>query len=491
MNYEATMSTPSLRIDEIPTDLFIGGAWRASRSGKRIDVFDPATEQRLGSVADATTEDAILAVDAAAKAAPGWASTAPRKRSEILRRCFELITRDAEQLAELISLENGKALADARGEVAYAAEFFRWFAEEAVRINGEISVAPSGAARTIVQYQPVGIALLITPWNFPAAMATRKIGPALAAGCTCILKPATETPLTAYAIARLLAEAGVPDGVVNVLTTSTAGKISNVILDDRRVRKLSFTGSTEVGRVLLRKAADSVINCSMELGGNAPFIVFDDADMDAAVDGAMIAKMRNGGEACTAANRFYVQRGALPEFSERLATRIGALVTDDGLKPGTQCGPLVNRAAVEKVASLVDDARSKGARVLTGGKVLDRKGYFYLPTVLAGVTPNADLLGEEIFGPVAPIVAFDTEDEAVKLANATEYGLVAYIYTRDFARGLRVSERVESGMIALNRGLVSDPAAPFGGVKQSGLGREGAHHGLLEFMEAKYISTNW
>jgi len=485
------MSTPSLRIDEIPTDLFIGGAWRASRSGKRIDVFDPATEQRLGSVADATTEDAILAVDAAAKAAPGWASTAPRKRSEILRRCFELITRDAEQLAELISLENGKALADARGEVAYAAEFFRWFAEEAVRINGEISVAPSGAARTIVQYQPVGIALLITPWNFPAAMATRKIGPALAAGCTCILKPATETPLTAYAIARLLAEAGVPDGVVNVLTTSTAGKISNVILDDRRVRKLSFTGSTEVGRVLLRKAADSVINCSMELGGNAPFIVFDDADMDAAVDGAMIAKMRNGGEACTAANRFYVQRGALPEFSERLATRIGALVTDDGLKPGTQCGPLVNRAAVEKVASLVDDARSKGARVLTGGKVLDRKGYFYLPTVLAGVTPNADLLGEEIFGPVAPIVAFDTEDEAVKLANATEYGLVAYIYTRDFARGLRVSERVESGMIALNRGLVSDPAAPFGGVKQSGLGREGAHHGLLEFMEAKYISTNW
>jgi succinate-semialdehyde dehydrogenase/glutarate-semialdehyde dehydrogenase len=360
-----------------------------------------------------------------------------------------------------------------------------------VRINGEISVAPSGAARTIVQYQPVGIALLITPWNFPAAMATRKIGPALAAGCTCILKPATETPLTAYAIARLLAEAGVPDGVVNVLTTSTAGKISNVILDDRRVRKLSFTGSTEVGRVLLRKAADSVINCSMELGGNAPFIVFDDADMDAAVDGAMIAKMRNGGEACTAANRFYVQRGALPEFSERLATRIGALVTDDGLKPGTQCGPLVNRAAVEKVASLVDDARSKGARVLTGGKVLDRKGYFYLPTVLAGVTPNADLLGEEIFGPVAPIVAFDTEDEAVKLANATEYGLVAYIYTRDFARGLRVSERVESGMIALNRGLVSDPAAPFGGVKQSGLGREGAHHGLLEFMEAKYISTNW
>lgn len=485
------MTTKPLRLNELPTDLFIGGAWRASSSRKRIDVLNPATEQRLASVADATVDDAIHAVDAAAKAAPAWAATAPRKRSEILRRCFELMTRDAEQLAQIITLENGKALSDARGEVAYAAEFFRWFAEEAVRINGEISIAPSGAARTIVQYQPVGIALLITPWNFPAAMATRKLGPALAAGCTCILKPATETPLTAYAIANLLVEAGVPDGVVNVLTTSTAGKVSNVILDDPRVRKLSFTGSTEVGRILLRKAADSVINCSMELGGNAPFIVFDDADIEAAVEGAMIAKMRNGGEACTAANRIYVQRAVAAEFSERLASRIGALVTDDGMKPGTQCGPLVNKAAVEKVASLVDDARAKGARVLTGGKSPDRTGYFYLPTVLSGVTADADLLQEEIFGPVAPIVSFDNEEQAIKLANATEYGLVAYIYTRDLARGLRVAERVESGMIALNRGLVSDPAAPFGGVKQSGLGREGAHHGLLEFMEAKYISTSW
>ena len=485
------MSLKTICIDEVPTDLFIGGAWRESSTGKRINVFNPATEQRLASVADASIEDARLAVDAAAKAAPAWAATAPRKRSEILRRCFELMTRDAEQIAQIITLENGKALADARGEVAYAAEFFRWFAEEAVRVNGEISIAPSGAARTIVQYQPVGIALLITPWNFPAAMATRKLGPALAAGCTCILKPATETPLTAYAIANLLTEAGVPEGVVNVLTTSTAGEVSNVILDDPRVRKLSFTGSTAVGRILLRKAADSVVNCSMELGGNAPFIVFDDADIEAAVEGAMIAKMRNGGEACTAANRIYVQRSALAEFSERLASRIGMLVTDDGMHSRTQCGPLVNKAAVDKVASLVNDACAKGARVLTGGKSPDRTGYFYLPTVLADVTADADLLREEIFGPVAPIVSFDTEDQAIELANETEYGLVAYIYTRDLARGLRVAERVESGMIALNRGLVSDPAAPFGGVKQSGLGREGAHHGLLEFMEAKYISTNW
>ncbi|WP_076999928.1 NAD-dependent succinate-semialdehyde dehydrogenase [Variovorax sp. KK3] len=485
------MNQSPLNIDTMPTDLFIGGAFRPSSSAKRIDVYDPASEKVIASVADATTEDALAAVEAASAAAEAWAATAPRKRSTILMRCFELMTRDAEKLAQLITMENGKALADARGEVAYAAEFFRWYAEEAVRINGEISVAPSGAARTIVQYQPIGIALLITPWNFPAAMATRKIGPALAAGCTCILKPATETPLTAYAIADLLAEAGVPAGVVNVLTTSTAGRVSNAILDDHRVRKLSFTGSTEVGRVLLRKAADSVINCSMELGGNAPFVVFDDADIDAAVEGAMIAKMRNGGEACTAANRFYVQRGVADEFSRRLAERMGALVTDDGLKDGTQCGPLVNKAAVEKVGALVDDARKKGARVLTGGNAPQRKGFFYMPTVLADVAPNSDLLGEEIFGPVAPIVAFDTEAEAIRFANATEYGLVAYVYTRDLARGLRVSERIESGMIALNRGLVSDPAAPFGGVKQSGLGREGAHHGLLEFMEAKYISTNW
>ncbi|WP_087724847.1 NAD-dependent succinate-semialdehyde dehydrogenase [Pandoraea sp. PE-S2T-3] len=484
------MSTLAIGI-EVPTDLFIGGQWRAPASGRRIDVINPSNEEVLATVADASVEEAMQAVDAAAAAAPGWAATSPRARADILRRAYELMVRDADSLARLISLENGKALADARGEVAYAAEFFRWFAEEAVRINGDISIAPSGASRIIVQYQPVGIALLITPWNFPAAMATRKIGPALAAGCTCILKPATETPLTAYALANLLAEAGVPAGVVNVLTTSSAGKFANAILDDARVRKLSFTGSTEVGRVLLRKAADSVVNCSMELGGNAPFIVFDDASIDAAIEGAMLAKMRNGGEACTAANRIYVQRGIAGEFSQRLAQRMGALTVGDGCLDTTQCGPLVNAGAVAKVASLVDDAVAKGARVLTGGERLDRNGYFYQPTVLVDVAPNADLLHEEIFGPVAPIVIFDDEDEVVALANATEYGLVAYVYTGDLARGLRVSERIESGMIALNRGIVSDPAAPFGGVKQSGLGREGAHHGLLEFSEAKYISTQW
>lgn len=476
---------------EFHSDLFIGGHWQPSSSGARIEVFDPSTEAVLAEVADATVDDARRAVEAASSAADTWKATAPRKRSEILRRAYELMQRDAEFLARLISMENGKALSDARGEVAYAAEFFRWFAEEAVRISGDISISPSGQSRIVVQYQPVGISLLITPWNFPAAMATRKIGPALAAGCTCILKPATETPLTAYAIAALLAEAGVPDGVVNVITTSTAGKVCGTILEDPRVRKLSFTGSTEVGRTLLRKAADSVINCSMELGGNAPFIVFDDADIEAALDGAMLAKMRNGGEACTAANRFYVQRNIASEFSAKLADRMQALVVDDGVKSATQCGPLVNRASLAKVASLVDDAVTKGAKILTGGQALSRTGFFYAPTVLTDVPPTADLLKEEIFGPVAPLVVFDDEAEAIRLANATEYGLVAYVYTRDLARGLRVSELLESGMIGLNRGLVSDPAAPFGGVKQSGLGREGAHHGLLEFMEAKYISTAW
>lgn len=474
-----------------PTDLFIGGKWQKGSRDNRIAVINPSDGTVLDRVADADAGDAIAAVDAAANAASAWAATPARKRSEILRKCFELMTRDAEALARLISFENGKALKDARGEVAYAAEFFRWFAEEAVRINGDLSVAPSGANRILVQYQPIGVSLMITPWNFPAAMATRKIAPALAAGCTCVLKPATETPLTAYAVAKILSEAGVPDGVVNVITSSTTSEVVNAMLDDPRVRKLSFTGSTEVGRILLRKAADQVIHCSMELGGNAPFVVFDDADMDKAIEGAMVAKMRNGGEACTAANRLYVQRGVAGEFARRLAERMAAMKVGAGADADTDCGPLVNAAAVNKVAELVDDAVSRGAKILCGGKKSDGQGYFYPPTVLIDVPEDAALAREEIFGPVAPVYVFDTEEEAIRLANDTEYGLVAYVYTTDLSRGLRVCERIEAGMLALNRGLVSDPAAPFGGVKQSGLGREGAHHGMLEFMEAKYIATDW
>jgi succinate-semialdehyde dehydrogenase/glutarate-semialdehyde dehydrogenase len=394
-------------------------------------------------------------------------------------------------LAELISLENGKALGDAHGEVAYAAEFFRWFSEEAVRLNGEISTAPSGSNRIVVQHQPIGVAVLVTPWNFPAAMATRKIGPALAAGCTCVLKPATETPLTAYALAALLAEAGVPDGVVNVITTRRSGAAVSAMLHDPRVRKLSFTGSTEVGRKLLHEAADAVVSCSMELGGNAPFIVFDDADLDAAIEGAMVAKMRNGGEACTAANRFYVQKGIAQAFSKKLAERMTAVKIGPGYEQGTQCGPLINQHAVDRIAALVEDAVRRGAAVLSGGRKMDRPGFYFQPTVLAGVAPGSPMVREEIFGPVAAIMTFDTEDEVVAAANDTEYGLIAYVYTRDLGRGLRVSERLESGMIGLNRGLVSDPAAPFGGVKQSGLGREGAHHGILEFCETKYIAMDW
>lgn len=399
--------------------------------------------------------------------------------------------RDCDRLSELISLENGKALKDARAEVLYAAEFFRWFAEEAVRIGGELRSAPSGGNRILVHYQPIGVSLLITPWNFPAAMAARKIAPALAAGCTCVLKPATETPLTAYAIAGLLAEAGLPDGVVNVITTSSAPEVVDVMLAHPKVRKVSFTGSTEVGRVLLQKSSDQILHCSMELGGNAPFVVFDDAALHAAVAGAMVAKMRNGGEACTAANRLYVQRGIVDAFSEQLVAAMTALTLGDGADPATDCGPMINARAVEKIETLVADAVAKGARVLCGGRRLERAGYFYAPTVLVDVPRSAEMSKVEIFGPVAPISVFDTEAEAIELANDTEYGLASYVYTQDLARGLRVAEALEAGMIGLNRGLVSDPAAPFGGIKQSGLGREGAHHGILEFLEAKYIATDW
>ena len=478
-------------IGTLPTDLFIGGAWVPSSTAARFDVSDPSTGQRITSVADAAYEDGLAAVTAASAALPGWAATAPRDRGEILRTAFELMTARLDWFAELISRENGKALPDARGEVRYAAEFFRWYAEEAVRITGALSVAPAGSNRILVQHQPVGVSLLITPWNFPAAMATRKIAPALAAGCSVILKPASETPLTAYALAALLQEAGVPPGVVNVLTTSHAGSLVSELLHDARIRKLSFTGSTEVGRTLLREAADNVVNCSMELGGNAPFIVFDDANLDDALAGAMIAKMRNGGEACTAANRFYVQRGIFDRFAAGLAQRMGALKVGVGYAADTACGPLVNRDAVEKVTALVTAAMAGGARALLGGTPSPGSGCFYPPTVLVDVPASAPILKEEIFGPVAVLVPFDTTDEAVTLANATEYGLVAYVYTQDLKRGLSVADRLESGMVAVNRGLVSDPAAPFGGVKQSGIGREGAHEGLMAFLETKYIAASW
>jgi succinate-semialdehyde dehydrogenase / glutarate-semialdehyde dehydrogenase len=492
MNIHQTI-TDRLGFDlaSVPTDLFIDGKWRAGAAGKRIDVHDPSTKAVIASVADASIDDAMDAVRAAHEAGPAWAETPPRKRSEILRRCFELMIERKDMLAELISLENGKALSDAKGEVAYAAEFFRWFSEEAVRLNGDLSIAPSGANRILVEHQPIGVAVLVTPWNFPALMVAWKWGPALAAGCTVVLKPATETPLTAYALAALYAEAGVPDGVVNVITTSRSGATVSAMLHDPRVRKLSFTGSTEVGRKLLHEAADTVISCSMELGGNAPFIVFDDADLEAAVEGAMIAKMRNGGEACTAANRFYVQEGILEAFSSRLAERMGSLTVGAGYDAATQCGPLINADAVSRIDGLVEDAVKRGATVLTGGKPLDRDGFYYPPTVLSGVPTDAVISSDEIFGPIAPISSFKTEEEAIRLANDTEYGLISYVYTQDLSKGLRVSGKMDSGMVGLNRGLVSDPAAPFGGTKQSGLGREGAHHGILEFCETKYVAVSW
>jgi succinate-semialdehyde dehydrogenase/glutarate-semialdehyde dehydrogenase len=474
-----------------PTQLLIGGNWVDASDHLTFEVDDPATGEVIAEVANGSVEDGLAAVTAASDALPGWAATAPRQRAEVLRRTFELMTQRADDFARLIVRENGKALSDARGEVTYAAEFFRWYAEEAVRAEGHIQTAPGGTNRILVLRQPIGVSVLITPWNFPAAMATRKIGPALAAGCTVILKPASDTPLTALAMGALLTEAGVPAGVVNVLPSRRSGPVTSAMLHDPRVRKLSFTGSTEVGRGLLRDAADCVVNCSMELGGNAPFVVFDDADLESAVAGAMIAKMRNGGEACTAANRFLVQRGIAEAFSSRLAQAMGALRVGPGLAEGTQLGPLINAAGRDKVMSLVTSAVQDGARLAVGGAVPEGPGFFYPATVLVDVPPDAGILREEIFGPVAPVVVFDTEDEAVRLANDTEYGLVAYVYTGDLQRGLRFSEGLESGMVGLNRALVSDPAAPFGGVKQSGLGREGGHDGLLEFMESKYIAVTW
>ena len=475
----------------VPTDLWIGGKWRKASDGARFDVIDPATENKIASVASASVDDAKAAIDAAQGAFEGWAARKPRERAEILRKAFELIVRDAERFAKLITIENGKALSDSKGEVLYSAEFFRWNAEEAVRNIGQLYNAPSSGARVVVQHKPAGVAVLVTPWNFPAAMATRKIGPALAAGCPVVLKPASETPLTMLALMPLLEEAGVPAGVVNVIPSRRSGPVVSAMLHDPRVRVVSFTGSTEVGRKLLHEAADNILKPAMELGGNAPFIVFDDADIDAAIDGAMIAKMRNMGEACTAANRFYVHEKVHDEFAKKLTAKMAGLKMGNGLDEGVALGPLVNAEGRDKVVELVDDAVKKGAKILTGGKKPEGPGFFYPATVLSHVPDDAKMLNEEIFGPVASIQTFTSEDEAIRRANDTEYGLVAYLYTKDLSRGMRVSEKLDFGMIGLNRGLVSDPAAPFGGTKQSGLGREGAHEGLMEFMETQYISVNW
>ncbi len=475
----------------VHTDLWIDGEWRPPHSGERFEVIDPATERPITSVASASSEDCRAALDAAERGLETWSRKTPRERGEALRKAWELMMREHERLARIITLENGKSLSDARGEVAYAAEFFRWNAEEAVRICGRISHAPQSGARIMVHHKPAGIALLVTPWNFPAAMATRKIGPALAAGCSVVIKPASATPLTMLALMPLLAEAGVPPGVVNVVPSRRSRQVVGDMLADLRVRVVSFTGSTEVGRALIREAAHNVVRPCMELGGNAPFIVLDDADLDAAVEGAMIAKMRNMGEACTAANRFYVHQSLLAGFSQKLAERMGALKTGNGLSEGVSVGPLIDAAAREKVASLVADAVRRGARLLTGGRAPTGPGFFYLPTVITDVPADAAVVREEIFGPVAAIQAFGTDEEVVRLANACELGLTAYVYSRDLSRGLQLSERLEVGMVGLNRGLVSDPAAPFGGVKLSGLGREGGSEGIQEYLETQYIAVRW
>ncbi|MBO6757186.1 MAG: NAD-dependent succinate-semialdehyde dehydrogenase [Roseibium sp.] len=473
------------------TDLYVDGEWRPGASGDRFDVLNPATEEVLASVASAELTDADAALDAAEAAFADWAGRTPRQRSEILRKAWELMTARLDEFARLITLENGKAGSDARGEATYAAEFFRWFAEEAVRADGLITQAPASGARIIVQHKPAGIAVLVTPWNYPAAMGTRKIAPALAAGCPVIIKPARETPLTMLALMPLLEEAGVPNGLVNVLPTKQSGKVVDHLLHDPRVRVVSFTGSTGVGRVLLHSAADQVLKPAMELGGNAPLIVFDDADLDTAVEGAILAKMRNLGEACTAANRFYIHEKVAGAFAEKFTAAMAKLKVGNGLEPDVDVGPLVNRDTQQKVAAFVQDAVEKGAKITLGGRLPEGKGFYYPPTVMTDVTETADCVHDEIFGPVAALQTFTDTEDVIRRANATEYGLVAYVFTEDMKRGLQVCERLEYGMVGLNRGLVSDPAAPFGGTKQSGLGREGGHEGMLEFMETQYISASW
>ena len=480
-----TASDVDALLDRVPTRLLIGGEWVGT--SRALPVENPATEEILVEIADAGPGDAAAALDAAVAAQESWAATDPRRRGEILRTAFDLITARADDFALLMTLEMGKPLAEARGEVAYGAEFLRWFSEEAVRIAGRYSVAPSGGTRLLTMKQPVGPVYAITPWNFPLAMGTRKIGPALAAGCTVVVKPAALTPLTTLAFAAALQEAGLPDGVVNVITTSSSGATSERIISDPRLRKLTFTGSTGVGQQLIAQSAERVLKMSMELGGNAPFLVFADADLDRAVDGAMLAKMRNIGEACTAANRFIVHESVSEEFGRRFAARMAELTIGPGIGDGVQVGPLIERKAVDKVGELVADAVDSGARVLTGGRPVGDRGYFYAPTVLVDVPPTADVFHQEIFGPVAPIITFASDDEALLLANDTEFGLVAYAFTTDLSRALRVAERLETGMVGINQGIVSNPAAPFGGVKMSGLGREGGVEGIEEYLETKYV----
>ena len=492
MTTHARSGTPeavSQLLCRVPTQALIGDQWHAGALGT-MAVTDPATDDILAEVSDCDADQARAAVDAAAAAAPAWSQTSPRERSEVLRRAYDEIVRRREELALLITLEMGKPLTEARGEVDYAADFLRWFAEEAVRIDGHYGLAPDGGSRLLVTRAPVGVCLLITPWNFPLAMGTRKVAPALAAGCTVVVKPAAQTPLSTLAFAEILQRAGAPAGVVNVVPTSDPAAVVEPLLDDPRVRKLSFTGSTAVGRALATRAAPGLLRLSLELGGNAPFLVFADADLDRAIEGALLAKLRNGGEACTAANRFYVHESVVEPFAARLAERFAALRVAPGIEPGTDVGPLIDARQRDKVAALVEDAVAGGARTLVGGRALERPGHFYLPTVLTDVPAGARLAAEEIFGPVAPITPFDSEDQALTLANATEYGLVSYLYTRNMERALRMSDALQSGMIALNRGLVSNAAAPFGGVKASGYGREGGREGIDEYLDVKYVAVD-
>ncbi len=477
-------------VDTVEKRLLIGGEWRDASGGGTLSVENPATGEAICEIADATPDDAMAALDAAVGAQAEWAATTPNERSEILYKAFKLLGERSEELAMLMTLEMGKAVAESKAEIAYAAEFFRWFSGEALRVDGYFKNAGNGASRVLVMRQPLGPCFFITPWNFPNAMGTRKIGPAIAAGCTMVVKPAQLTPLSMIALAQLLEECGLPPGVLNIVTSSSSGAVATPIIEDPRLRKLSFTGSTEVGRKLIAQAAEGVLKVSMELGGNAPFLVFGDADVDAAVEGAMVAKMRNVGEACTSANRFHVAASVADEFATKLAEKMSALKIGNGVEDGTDVGPLIDEDQRSKVAELVDDAVGKGATALCGGSRVDGAGYFYEPTVLGNISADARVLKEEIFGPVAPVATFDSEEEAIAAANDTEYGLVAYVYTRDVKRAFRVCEALETGMIGLNQGMVSNAGAPFGGVKQSGIGREGGNEGIEEYLDTKYVAVN-